>query len=568
MDYDIPNLFDYSEFIDWVDRREAVGADPNEIADSLLALNTPIGYFRAASLALKIRPKPVGDIEAWLEYAYKHGDLTLRLLCSVFRVYAQVQISRFDDTPEDKASQYAIEKYIDLSARANRLPPHVLKAEIGYLILDGLIRSYKRVNDIGEIEKISKSFIDRAKEFDSPLIYQNSIINLANAYAFVGRMSDGLEILLDSDLIGSIRSNSEKIFFNMNVASLSMNLGNIKRSLNAIDVGIEDEVKNDVSRSMSQMIRAYYGFESGEFVIPDIPRYHWHVEVMQKFAQVASIAPIGKLLHQQEQHLRVVLTLSERSVTKESYETDKLFGHWVRGRARLMLGEYGMAIQEITPVTSLGYEELYNRALLAAIDLELAMTPLDTLRRPISELEQRFRQVFDDARNIRYADPEGLAGLVLRWHPQAAAYAALMPNPVRECFPAMDFIMRVSGRTSWRGQAIPAPLVPHLIRLGLRVPTLGITVGGNVAYQINRLTRQQERVTIWGPVVSVFPLLVALARGGQDHLSVARRAWRDFGVLPGGQHGDLELQDIVEVWHAVLEAQRPLDDGLRALQRL
>ena len=29
-----------------------------------------------------------------------------------------------------------------------------------------------------------------------------------------------------------------------------------------------------------------------------------------------------------------------------------------------------------------------------------------------------------------------------------------------------------------------------------------------------------------------------------------------------------KLQDIVEVWRAVLEAQRPLDDGLRALQRL
>ncbi len=196
------------------------------------------------------------------------------------------------------------------------------------------------------------------------------------------------------------------------------------------------------------------------------------------------------------------------------------------------------------------------------------MTPLDILRTPLLEAEERFRKVFEDARTIRHADPEGLAGLVIRWHPQAAAYAALMPQPVRECFPALDLIMRVSNRASWRGQAVPAPLVAHLTRLGLRVPTIGLSVGGNVAYQIARLGREENGVKIWGPVLPLLPMLAALARGGPDHLTIARRAWKDFGVLPTGNHNDPALADVVEVWRAVVDGQRPLADGLRALQDL
>ncbi|MBZ9713099.1 hypothetical protein [Deinococcus multiflagellatus] len=294
----------------------------------------------------------------------------------------------------------------------------------------------------------------------------------------------------------------------------------------------------------------------------------WQLEAGHLFAAAESLPPAGKALAQREQVLREVLAISEQSVLRDIFDSDQLFGRWVRGRARLLLGEYGVAVQELAGGTQAQAEDLFNRALLAALDLELAMTPLDKLRLPLHEAEQRFRAVFEDARTIPYADPEGLAALVGRWHPQAAVYAALMPQPVLEFLPALDLILRVSNRASWRGQAVPAPLVAHLTRLGLRVPTIGLSVGGNVAYQIARLGREENGVKIWGPVLPLLPMLVALARGGPDHLTTARRAWKDFGVLPTGNHNDPALADVVEVWRVVVDGQRPLADGLRALQDL
>ncbi|MHA0041921.1 hypothetical protein [Deinococcus sp. PEB2-63] len=559
-------LLDYGAFMTWLSQRP----DDVTIADLLAAnadLNSPLGLLRRSMLAMRQRPVPKREVMDWLAVAHAAATPDVQLLIEIFEQYAAVKRAHIDGMREADTLHLSIRTYEHLLQRVTAVSGSELHAEMQLLATDGLIRSAKRLQMAKVIEQYGPHFQQAAASFGNDHVLQHSMIHLANAYTFLGEYVRALDILKDRQLIALARRDIYPELLYTHMLTNYFNLGNLAQGTSILKDRYPDaEYPDDIQTTLS-LFKIFNGEASVDTSSVEFPRYDWTMQALLLFAGSDAGPPVGKTLTQREEQLRQVLTLSEHALTRDTYPTDLLFGYWLRARTRLLLGEYGMAVQELATVFEPLPEELFNRALLTALDLELAMTPLTALRVPLAEAERRFRQVFEDARTTRYADPESLARLVQRWHPQVAAYAALMPEPVRECLPALDLLARVDQRAAWRGQALPPALVSHVTRLGVRVPTLGIALSGNAAYQVGRLTRQVGEATVWGPVVPLLPIIVALSRGGEAHRDAAQRAWRDFGMLPGA-HRDPELDGVVEVWRAVVAGERPLADGLRALQDL
>lgn len=436
-------------------------------------------------------------------------------------------------------------------------------------VYQALIQSHISLNQYTNAEHLVLRLLKIAEIFKDEGIKRTFLILHSVIISAGNEWSRSVDTLLRDDLViegvnpRHIRSAA------VNLSNGLLNLGALTKASHYVNVAIS-LVENDMPLfSQKTWIDALRGFlnqkASRDHVVAEL--YSWQIESMRLLSLSQSSAPIGKSLSERSYYLGLVFEKSTVATQKDLPESDQLFGIWMRGKARIELSEYGMAFQEFVGVGEIATEDLLNRVLCAALDLDLSMTPLDTPRVPLQQAENVFRAVFADAKKIPHADPEGLAALVMRWHPQVAVYAALMPNPVRECLPALDLLARVDQRATWRGQALPPALVPHLTRLGVRVPTPGVTLGGNAAYQVARLSRLVGEATVWGPVVPLLPVVVALCRGGEAHRQAAQRAWRDFGMLPGA-HRDPELEGVVEVWRAVVAGERPLADGLRALQDL
>ncbi|GGN38846.1 hypothetical protein [Deinococcus daejeonensis] len=384
----------------------------------------------------------------------------------------------------------------------------------------------------------------------------------SDSFAVLGRWGDSATLLSQP----TDQKNLTYLTHQLSVALF--NLGNITQAQTVLSRYRRDSGSDDLL-NMTQMIDSMYG--RADFTRSNLTtanqRYGWTIDAMLLMERAASLPPYGKGLQASHEFLREVLKLSEEALTRDVGNSDRLYVAWMRARCRLLLGEYGVALSELAALPALERQDLYNRVLLCALELECLMLPLSQGPAPLADVERKFREIFQDVKTIPFADADGLIALVMRWHPMAAAYLALMPEPLREFTPALDLLLRVTDKASWQGNSVPPQLIAPLIRWHLRVPVLNTTLSGNAAYQVARLSRQVGEATVWGPVVPLLPVVVALSRGGEAHRDAAGRAWRDFGMLPGA-HRDPELEGVVEVWRAVVAGERPLGDGLRALQDL
>ncbi|GGS08024.1 hypothetical protein GCM10008960_38040 [Deinococcus sedimenti] len=437
-----------------------------------------------------------------------------------------------------------------------------MKREADLKVQQMTLGSYQILENPEMILESSKRVYQSALAFENAAIEVSFRVLYSDSFAMLSRWGESAVLLSRP----TEQKNAPMLTQRLSVALF--NLGNISRA-QAVLSRYRQETGTNELLNMEQMIDSMYG--RADFNRANLTtthrRYGWTVDAMLLMGRASAAPPYGKSLQASNESLREVLKLSEEALTRDVGEGDRLYVAWVRARCRLLLGEYGVALSELSALPTVGRQDLYNRVTLCALELECLMLPLSQGPSSLAEVERKFREIFQDVRTIPFADADGLVALVMRWHPMAAAYAALMPNPLREFTPALDLLLRVSDKATWQGNSVPPQLIAHLIRWHLRVPVLNTALSGNAAYQVAKLIRQVGEATVWGPVLPLLPMIVALSRGGDAHLEAARRAWRDFGMLPGS-HRDPQLAEVVEVWRAVVEGERPFREGLRALQDL
>lgn len=556
------NFEDFAQYNIWLAQCKDARVGASEIANLLSELDHPVAHFRAAVLLLTIRPVNSERIYRLLDSAAQRGDPLLRNLIKAWRVFADVSINYSNNTITNTFVYSTFEIYENTALELKDFIGHPMKREADLKVQQMIFKSYYILEDTVKMLEASKHVYQLALAFGNAAIELNFRILYSDSFAVLSRWGESAALLSRP----TDRKNVPLLTHQLSIALF--NLGNISRA-QALLSRYRKETGADDLLNMEQMIDSMYGranFNRANLTI-NHRRYGWTVDAMLLMARASASPPYGKSLQAANEALREVLKLSEEALTRDVGDGDRLYVAWMRARCRLMLGEYGVVLSELSALPDLDSQDLYNRVLLCALELECLMLPLNQSRSSLPDVERKFRAIFQDVKTIPFADADGLIALVLRWHPVAAVYAALMPEPLREFTPALDLLLRVSDKASWQGNSVPPQLIAHLIRWHLRVPVLNTTLSGNAAYQVGRLTRQVGEATVWGPVVPLLPIIVALSRGSELHREAARRAWRDFGMLPKA-HRDPELDGVIQIWRAVVNGDQPLADGLRVLQEL
>ncbi len=129
----------------------------------------------------------------------------------------------------------------------------------------------------------------------------------------------------------------------------------------------------------------------------------------------------------------------------------RLFAQWAAGTAHLGRGEFADAAGVLEHAERVEADWLDIRVLVLGAALELSLSWQAPEGFSPARYEHLLRQVFSEAANSRYASTAGLARLLHRWHPTAAAYLALAPYPMLACAFATRSVMKV-GQQNFVGE--------------------------------------------------------------------------------------------------------------------
>jgi hypothetical protein len=531
------DLLHHGRYCAWLEKSETDGLTEAQAIAHLSRLQQSIGWIRAATLAAQQEPRPVECIQGWLRQAFEHGDrheqmlvLTLSLQQELHHTLPMVTAQDEIVTAQDETVQRIAVALDTLRLETQKSGPHPLRWELEVRLLQGLVQAHLRVPDLDAAQRYGGQMVTLAQLSGSAVLCEAANHLQAHVLMCLGRFDQSATVkqahLGAPELLqtGLARDRATQ-----DLAIALVNLGRIAEAQRVLQARLVDHSHPAELEEWLGWVAALGGWIAGEatsrFSAP--PLYHWQADVMTAFSAALRLPPTVRATAQQRQHYQHVLDTA--APQPQHLPSDEAFARWARARARLLLGDYGVAAQTLTNLPALEPEDLLMRSWLAALQLELALSPLEALPQPLEQTEAELRSVFALARRLTHADAHELARHLGHWHPHAAAYAGLMPDPVPECEGFRDTLLTCRAATTWRGQRVPPPLATYLTERSLNRPAR-LMLGGNAQYQLLKLT--SESGAVWGPMVTPLSLILGLRRGGPAHHSAAIRLSSDFGALP------------------------------------
>lgn len=517
------DLDNWLEVMTWAAGAAARGATEQDLADAFLAVGTPMGNLRAVTYLSRTPSfsKEVGL--AYLRPAYQNtSDEVIKIIIAISLHHLGIQRSLLDGKQNEKTNKSGMKllaQYLKELRGLKRAGMLALEAE--YKIFYAMTVTAISLNDREEIERLTSRLLMLAEIIGhdelTDRITNFCITALIDVSSYSRIFSLG-HPQLQKDAGPGMTNSYEAVLCDM--AHAYLHIGAYKKYKALFEEGFKkfpnsSHLHNDLLWNEAQVGQLSLSAE-----LPSnwkkIERFGWQIEAFQELGR-ALAEGIHRPQHQRQHFLRVV------EITNKGVDTrltrDSIIERWLRARARLGLREYALALDELRAIQPPNSDDLLYRAWINALHLELGLTTLPQLIRPMHELEREARQIYDDARKVNNADPEGLAYLTARWMPGATAYLARMPDGIAECRMALEDVFRITTRSRWRMTVLPPPLA-----LSLTLDALGKeyrpSLSTNSSFQLRPLRQKVGDADVWGPVVPPVALTLGLLRAG--HLEAAR----------------------------------------------
>lgn len=257
---------------------------------------------------------------------------------------------------------------------------------------------------------------------------------------------------------------------------------------------------------------------------------------LQKLLEALATAPFGHSLKKRRELFERALEPWSEPRQPWKFMWARSIGCWVQSFVHLQLGHPELAKNFAQGIEYPTDQSLDLRLLEAGANLEICLDinfrdTSDDVRRWL----QKLQDVFVHARNEPMASPEGLAYLLMFWHPAAAAFAALVPGGIRELSGAVAAVLEVGARNRAYDIQLPAVLATEW---GLRA--LGYDIHASVKFdqadigggrtRRDQLVIKRRDFTYYRPVVSSVSIIYGLARLGE--LERAKGIYTQYGVVP------------------------------------
>lgn len=534
------DLANWPDVLSWATKISAEGASQQEIADAFLSDGSALGNVRAFTHLMRT-PNFTKEIGlGCLRPAYRStSDELVKIIIATSVHHLGIQRSLLEGEKNEKTTSGGMEllnEYLQELRGLQRTGMLPLEAE--YRIYHAMSVTALTLNDAKEVQRLTSRLLNVAEIIGHDELSDRTtnfcITALTNVDSYSQIITLGHPQLQRPSLPG-MEASHEAVIADM--AHAYLHIGAYKKCKSLFEEGLKKSPNSIQLQNYFLWNQVQAGQLDLSTELPNnwdrIRRYKWQIEGFLELGRAMAEGP-HRSQHQRQHFLRMV------EITNEGVDTrltrDSTIERWLRARARLGLREYALALDELRMIQPPNPDDFLYRAWINAVHLELGLTTLPQLLRPMHELEKEARQLYQDIRRVNNADPEGLAHLTARWMPGAAAYLGQMPDGIAECRVALEDVFRITNRSRWRLTVLPPPLA-----LSLTLDALGKehrpSLNANTNFQLRALRQKVGDANVWGPVVAPVSLALGLLRAG--HLEAARE-WLSVTDLAPEVKGPLD----------------------------
>jgi hypothetical protein len=274
----------------------------------------------------------------------------------------------------------------------------------------------------------------------------------------------------------------------------------------------------------------------------------WIVEGLRRLLSVKALPRTNKNLIERSAQLNSAVQLC-RSIGVFPGHWYYLLNRWVAATALKWQGKSILSLHSLTGIKEPAEEWLELRVLLNGLRLEQALD-LNLPSLAIEPIEQALLQVFESARTVPMASPEGLADLLIFWHPLAAAYMAVAFPNLPNLSPALENIMRLGGKNSIFGRAASPALASELVLRALNLdlvegkPLAHVKLGAGErgGFRENLLATARGNNTYYEMPIAAIQIAYGLKKhaGNEIYSGVAWGVLNQYGLCPMGSGNELQ----------------------------
>lgn len=517
----LPPLHGWSAAFEWEDAALGSGVAPEDLARRYAVLSCAPAQVRAALLYHRARLDDQRDEALQRAYGLAHTRLlqlyVLAVSCLTRRGRAMVVLDPDDLTFSDVL--------LDGLQEVRGLEDgDVSRIEVEYRILEALHYDQYASGDHAKAIVTAKEMLLLSTLAQVPRAMANARRYYQSAIAQAGRYHEDLTERRRT--LRSLRPDDPaRLRERKGLAIAQMNVGDLRGALDTARAtpGLPTH------ETLAQAVLGIFEPDAhSHFVDRSLG---WIAESLWHLARIDSAPPWRPL---DRRALTTAALCSVRGHNQRRALTDRAFLVWLEARARLEAGEYGLARHLVQTVIPIDAEDLLTRTLLGGARLDLALTDQTFQTQTVAHSEDELRQIFDLARSLQHGSPSGLADVLQRWHPRAAAYMALCPRPVPELLSASEAVLKCHRHAEVYGVVLPPAVALDEALRRYDLPTVAERPGSNARFQRQRLLVRRGTLDYWRPVVLATPLVAALRSVHSDtHDEAAARLDAEFGSVPG-----------------------------------
>lgn len=294
--------------------------------------------------------------------------------------------------------------------------------------------------------------------------------------------------------------------------------------------------------------------------------FGWMTEAMREMMRATALPREGKEAEERATHFANAIHLCRLAEDEglRVYQWQRIFMKWVTATAHLARGEFSASAGALERIGDVPSEMFDLRVLSLGACLELALTWAAPGNYSVAEFEAKLRLVFAEVESLRYASAPGLARLLQRWHPTAAAYLALMPEPIGACAFALRGVMKVGQQNVVFDDVVLPPvyacdLVLRALDFDLRRDFSFVQSDpGGSRRKKKELLHQAGEVMVWRQPISAVRIAYGLLTHRKEayHLR-ARSIIQSYGIRPS----TAALYPMIGALEEVERSVRALLDG-------
>jgi tetratricopeptide (TPR) repeat protein len=536
-----PNLADPKIFQEWLmEQRTCV--PPSTILAALQTLDSELSRLRQA-LFCYITPEFERDFFTHAKACLNSSDLAISGYARGLLAYAYMRKSY--SAGEIKEFEGAIE-IIPMLERAlsllSDLPktPFVREAESAMRV--SLAHAYISKGDSVRAHQEASEGLFWAKEIEAPISEARARANLIDAAQELGKIQETVMGLENKELQENPTVALFTLYDQVSLADCYIHLGVLDRALRKLE-----EAKRVYPllrpHALIQRYKCLFGVGGldGDIVDtdPGTKPSVWLTAALRCLLKADSLPRLNHSTDQRKELLKEAIQICNNA-TFLATPAHELHRAWILSVSYLKLGDSHRAWSNIADKHSPHDEWLDIRTKLAGLRLEISLH-FGGYELPTEKYEEELKTVFDDASKLALASRYGLAQLLTRWHPKAAAYAAVMPNSIPELHSAIDAIMAVGNQNSVYGQKIAAAFSCESF-----LRALDFDLRDNLTLVQARLNDRDRakresiflgeygEVVYWKPCISAVQLVYGLMKVSQSeaHKAAAVRVLQTFGSIP------------------------------------